>query len=512
MSHKSVNTVETVRQKADRAERKTLCIIGGGVAGLVSAKVLRNDGFEVTVFEKESTIGGVWAESRAYPGLRSNNPCEAYTFSDFDFPESADEFPTAGQIRAYLEAYAGHFGLWPHIRLQTRVLSVSRRETASGKSHPGFRVRVRPLNGSDSDKIETFDFDFVVICNGVFSEPFVPDIKGSDQYEGTVLHSSQFTDKDIVHGKRTIVVGAGKSALDCATFAAEYAESTTLVFRKPHWMIPRYFGKTRVDDLLFNRFSEKIFPLYHNASRTERVLRTMAFPLFWLWETVVNKIVIRQSKMPEKMRPEGSVISGIENNGIGVEFYRILSNGRAATKRAGIESFSGRSKLKLSTGEEIDADVVIFATGWNQDVSFLDEDLRRMIRRDGWFQLYRHILPPKEQRLGFVGYASSGNTPLTSEISAHWLSQHFRGDLVLPDASVLETEIERVRRWTQKVFPRRNSGYFIGAYISSYIDELMNDMGLQTKRTDSFFREYCGAFWSKRYRNVAEERRLLHEN
>ena len=525
MSGKTFQRVESVGEKDTL---KTVCVIGGGVAGLVTAKVLRTDGFDVTLFEKEPTIGGVWAESRAYPGLRSNNPRETYAFSDFDYPDSADEFPTAGQIRAYLESYATHFGLWPHINLQSEVLSVSRREPASGKSQPGFRVKVRPAHTSEGDAFSestalsesaepseygeshnaagSYDFDFVVICNGVFSEPYVPDIKGRDRFEGTILHSSQFTDKDIVDGRKTVVVGAGKSALDCATFAAEHAELTTLVFRKPHWMIPRYFGKTRVDDLFFNRFSEIFFPPYHNASGTEKAFRTVAYPLIRLWETVVNKIVIRQSKVPEKMVPEGSLVSGIENNGIGVEFYRVLDNGRAATKRADIASFSGNDILKLSTGEEIGADVVIFATGWRQDVSFLDDDLRRLIRRDGWFQLYRHILPPKEQRLGFVGYASSGNTPLTSEISAHWLSQHFRGELMLPDASDMEQEIERVRRWTQKVFPRRNSGYFIGAYISCYIDELMKDMGLQTRRTGSFFREYWGAFRANRYKGVAEER------
>jgi cation diffusion facilitator CzcD-associated flavoprotein CzcO len=90
------NTFEKSNQ--DSFSHKTVCIIGAGVAGLVSAKVLKRDGFEVTVFEKESAIGGVWAEPRSYPELRSNNPRETYAFSDFDYPESADEFPTAGQF------------------------------------------------------------------------------------------------------------------------------------------------------------------------------------------------------------------------------------------------------------------------------------------------------------------------------------------------------------------------------------------------------------------------------
>ncbi len=489
--------------------RKTVCIIGAGVAGLVSAKVLKNDGFNVTVFEKESTIGGVWAKSRAYPGLRSNNPKEAYAFSDFDYPQSADEFPTAGQIRSYLESYSDHFDLNSHIRLETEVLSVSRRSNTSADSHPGFRVKVRPANKSTEAKV--YIFNFVVICNGVFSEPYIPDFEGMDKFDGTLLHSSQFTDREIVKKKQVVVVGAGKSALDCATFAAEQAESTTLVFRKPHWMIPRYFGQTRVDHVLFNRFSEKIFPAYHNASKTEKAVRTLASPFLWLWRRLVSKIVKLQSEMPDQMVPEVPVTSGIENNGIGTEFYQVLKKGRVEIRRARITSFLDNKKIQLETGKQIEADIVIFATGWNQDISFIDPELKLKIRQNGWFQLYRHILPPKEPHLGFVGYASSGNAPLTSEISAHWLSQHFRGELSLPDVSGMNKEIDKVRSWTQQVFPRRNGGYFIGAYIGSYIDELLNDMGLDTRRTDSFFDEYWGAVWGNRYRGIDEERKRLRK-
>jgi len=81
-----------------------VCVIGAGIAGLVTAKVLREDGFDIVVLEKEATIGGVWAASRTYPGLRTNNPRESYAFSDHPYPATADAFPTAEQVRAYLKS------------------------------------------------------------------------------------------------------------------------------------------------------------------------------------------------------------------------------------------------------------------------------------------------------------------------------------------------------------------------------------------------------------------------
>lgn len=76
-------------------DRKRVCVIGAGVAGLVTAKVLAEDGFDVVVFEKEPEIGGVWTVSRTYPGLRANNSRDTYAFSDHPYPDSAAVWPGA---------------------------------------------------------------------------------------------------------------------------------------------------------------------------------------------------------------------------------------------------------------------------------------------------------------------------------------------------------------------------------------------------------------------------------
>jgi NADPH-dependent 2,4-dienoyl-CoA reductase/sulfur reductase-like enzyme len=136
------------------AGRKCVVVIGAGIAGLVTAKVLRGDGFDVTVFEKEPAVGGVWAESRTYPGLRTNNSRRTYAFSDHPYDRSADVFPTADQVRRYLASYVARFGLAPLIRLSTGVAGVSRRGD-------GFEVAVRGPAGA-----ACVACDFVVVCAG----------------------------------------------------------------------------------------------------------------------------------------------------------------------------------------------------------------------------------------------------------------------------------------------------------------------------------------------------------
>jgi hypothetical protein len=166
----------------------------------------------------------------------------------------------------------------------------------------------------------------------------------------------------------------------------------------------------------------------------------------------------------------------------------------------------------LASGDRVAADVVIFATGWRQTFAFLAPELKSTVLHDSHFRLYRHILPPTEQRLGFIGYASSTACQLTSEISAHWLSQNFRGELTLPAVAEMEAEVQRVGAWLADVFPARPQGYYLGPYLAHHIDDLVADMGLPTRRTSNVVAEYLGAFSPARYREVAEQRRLVQSS
>jgi dimethylaniline monooxygenase (N-oxide forming) len=478
-------------------ERKRVVVIGAGIAGLVTAKVLRDDGFDVTAFEKEPAIGGVWAESRTYPGLRANNSRRSYAFSDHPYDRSADVFPTADQVRRYLASYVARFGLAPLIRLSTEVVGVSRRGA-------GFEVAVRGPDGP-----ACLVCDFVVVCAGTFSEPYVPEISGVERFRGTVVHSSQAVDPELFVGKRVIVVGAGKSALDCAAWAVSCAQSCTLIFRTAHWMAPRVLpGGIPIDRLVLGRLPE-LFCRYHHLTRVERFLHgrgRFLTRLFWWVTGVLFRAFLC---MPAVMVPDQPLPLGIENLGMAPEFYDLARQGRLDLRRDEIAAVGNGAELLLASGDRVAADVVIFATGWRQTLPFLAPELASAALQHGHFRLYRHILPPAEQRLGFVGYASSTACQLTSEISAHWLSQMFRGEQRLPAVDEMEAEIQRVRAWLAEVLPARPQGYFLGPFLTHHIDDLVTDMGVPTRRTGNVFSEYLGPFGPARYRNIVDQQRPL---
>lgn len=473
---------------------KRVGIIGAGIAGLVTAKVMRDDGFEVVVFDKEDAAGGVWIAARTYPGLRTNNSRDTYAYTDHPYPESADVFPTAAQVREYLASYVERFGLTPLLRLSTEVIRVS-------EADGGFELKV-----CGPDGVEDLRFDFVVVCAGVFSAPRLPEIAGAGEFGGALLHSSQAIDPAVFEGKRVVVVGAGKSALDCAAWAGEHARECSLVFRKAHPMLPRFMpGGAPSDRVILNRFTESFFR-YHRQSRIERFLHGPGQGITDRYWRVMSAFLRFLLRSPKAMTPDAPLPAGIENLGVSDEFFRMARRGRIALRRGSIAAFSGDTAVELADGQRLDADVVVFATGWRQELEFLAPELEKTVRVESRFQLYRHILPPTLPRLGFIGYGSSDACQLSAEVSAHWLSQHFLGELTLPKADDMHGEIARVGKWLGEVMPARPEGYYLGPYLTHHIDELMRDMGLPVRRTDNFVSEYFDTMLPGRYADLAEER------
>ena len=121
----------------------------------------------------------------------------------------------------YLEDYATHFKLWPHIHLSTSIVSV-RREKSGG------HLITYMKNGAE----ESWGCDAVAVCTGLHIEPAMPHIPGIEHVE-QVMHSSQFkTRNDFGKGKNILILGAGETAMDIAHLAINSpTKSVTLCHR-----------------------------------------------------------------------------------------------------------------------------------------------------------------------------------------------------------------------------------------------------------------------------------------
>ena len=480
-------------------------IIGAGIAGLVTAKIFLENGFDVLVFEKEPDLGGVWALSRAYPGLRANTAKETYSLTDYPYPASTSGYPVAEEVRAHLESYADHFGLHPHIKFNNEVVRLAE---INGNGKQGFTLTVRSM--SDDNKEYNHEFAFVLICSGAFSTPLMPDIPGKEAFRGLVRHSSEWTHPAVADVRRVAVIGGGKSALDCAAWAAREGKTSTLVFRKPHWMVPRYLpGGARSDLRFISRFIE-MFINYPVRSWDEKLLHGPGKPFVWLWWAFMSAVVPRVLGMPRHMVPEHKLPVGFESVGQVDDFFDLLNVGRISAIRAGVKGFY-EAGIELDDGTQIEADLVIMGTGWQRDMSFLSEELRAQVYKNGRFNLFRRILPPGQQRLAFIGFFPTLTCPLSSEVGAHWAAQYFSGNMTLPSIEEMDRDIDRLENWAKERVPEAKDGVFTGPYIAHYVDHLMRDMGLPTRRTGNFLHEYLGTFLPSRYGTLGQEIKAARE-
>jgi cation diffusion facilitator CzcD-associated flavoprotein CzcO len=264
----------SLKQGRRMTNKKTVAVVGAGIAGLVTAKTLAQDGFEVCVLEKDAALGGTWAASRTYPGLRTNNTKHTYEFSDHPYPPETELFPRADQVRSYLESYADRFGIRDRIRFRQEVIAIGR----SPRDRAKLAIECRAVDGQGPGYAG--EFDHVVVCNGVFHRPKLPAVPGVERFRGRVLHSSEVTASSYGPNDRVIVVGGGKSAYDCATQAARQGVTPTLVYRRAQWMAPRFLPGGRIPgDWLVTSRLMGLFLRYHHSGVGASLMHSVGRPL-----------------------------------------------------------------------------------------------------------------------------------------------------------------------------------------------------------------------------------------
>jgi len=480
-------------------------IIGGGLSGLVTAKTFLRSGFDVTVFEKEDEVGGVWVRSRRYPGLQTQNARDTYAFSDFPMPSHYPEWPEGAQVQAYLSSYADHFGVTPHVRLRTQVDQIRRRDGG------GFSVDTRPVSAPASEQ-KTHHFDRVIVSSGLFSLPFIPDIPGREAFEakgGAVLHTTALHDTSVLRGKRVVVVGFSKSACDVAANAVEPAREVTLVHRSLGWKAPRFlFGLIPTKYLLLTRAAEMFFP-YPQAEGIERALHEKAagFVSFY-WKGVMDALDKDLGLSKTGLRPELPLSGvGCSLNMAPVGFYEAAQRGTLKLRRGEITRFH-EGAVEVSDGTRIPADVVLFGTGFRQEIPFLEPSLQRVVQdEEGTFRLYRGLYHPDVPGLGFCGFVNSLYSQLTSEVGARWLCELFLGRMKLPSREEMIARTDERLQWRKRERPDAFvGGSCVVPFNFHYIDDLCRDMGARTRRLpQNPFREFVLPVDPSLYADLAEE-------
>ncbi|QUQ66457.1 flavin-containing monooxygenase [Kutzneria sp. CA-103260] len=408
-----------------------VAVIGAGVAGLATAKVLTQAGHEVVGYDKTPDLGGVWSRSRRYPGVTTQSPKAQYSLSDFAMPADYPEWPDGEQVQRYFAAYAENFGVDRLFRLNTEVVAA---EPAAGRW-----------------LVDGELFDRVVVANGVFCEPAVPDYPGLAEFAaagGRLCAGTEFHDAEDARGKHVLVVGYGKSACDVTVPVSKVAASTDIIARQMLWKVPRRIaGKVNFKMLLLTRMGEALFR-YLRLRGVERFLHGPGNGLRRRMLNSVGTVSVRQFGLKALgLVPHGQM-EDIVKGAIGLAtegFFEGVADGTITVRRDTTISrlLGGDSpRAELSDGTVLPADLVVCATGFRQGVPFLPEDVQReLLDERGNFMLYRQIRPVSVPGLYFNGYNSSFFSPLNAEMAAVWIAADLAGAVDLPPASQMRQEI-----------------------------------------------------------------------
>ena len=353
------------------AADKTAIVIGGGVSGICAGIELGKLGIDYTLFEKNEDFGGTWFENR-YPGCGVDTPSLTYTFSCRPNDWSM-YFPLRDEIEGYLLDTAREFGLYDKARFRTHV-EEARWNTATDQ----WNVTITTPDG----KRETHSADYLFSAVGILNIPKYPQIDGLDEFAGEVYHTSRWPAEADLSGKRVAVIGNGASGMQVAPAIADEVSRMTIFARSKQWAAPFPQFRKKVPEGV--RYLMQVVPLYRawleqrlSWTFNDRVHGTLFRDPEWEHpERAVNEIndahrrvftryveeqLQDRPELIERVLPEYPPFAKrmLLDNG----WFRPIKKPHVDLIPEHLAKVEGNT-LSTSSGETVEADVIILATGF----------------------------------------------------------------------------------------------------------------------------------------------------
>ncbi|XP_055314740.1 flavin-containing monooxygenase 1-like [Sitodiplosis mosellana] len=221
---------------------KTIAIIGAGPSGLCCVKNALEYGFEVTVYEQNSQVGGLWIytdqignyeyglpiHSSMYKGVVTNIPVESMGFFNYPFPKKEKSFVSHEEVLKFYQSYANQYNLNRVIKFRCHVVNV--------KPTPNNRWEVlsRDLR---RNTYEIRVFDAIFVCNGHYNAPYIPNFEGIDEFRGNKAHSHDYRRPEKYQDETVLIIGCGPSGRD---ILHEVAPKAKKVFFSHHRNLAGY--------------------------------------------------------------------------------------------------------------------------------------------------------------------------------------------------------------------------------------------------------------------------------
>lgn len=362
------------------AETK-VAIIGAGLAGIAGALAARRAGVEFEIFERNADLGGTWL-TQVYPGVGVDTPAAYYSLSTDLNPEWSSYYPKGGEYQQYLRAVDEQHSLRRHVRFETEVEEL-RWDEEQNLWHINLVSKGRRWSTTAT---------FVITAAGYLNRVKYPDWAGRESFAGLSVHSGEWSGDIDLTGKKVAVVGTGCTAVQIVDALVDDVDALTVVQRQPHWVAPRRRPSDDVPDE--DQVLLRELPLYAQWRRLKSFWGSSdnAYPVVivdpeWASEHVsispANDLLMQDclsyidrtfgggTEMARKLTPNFAPFGKriIRDPG---GYYEALTRAHVGLETDPIRSVDPRG-LIASTGELIELDAIIYATGYTLDfLSTLD--------------------------------------------------------------------------------------------------------------------------------------------
>jgi cation diffusion facilitator CzcD-associated flavoprotein CzcO len=398
-------------------------IVGAGLSGIGAAYHLqqRCPGKSYAILEGRDTLGGTWDLYR-YPGIRSDSDMHTlgYSFKPWVAEKAIADGPS---ILDYVNETADENDIRRHIRFQRRL------ERAAWSSEDARWT----LTVAGPDGPESLHCNFLLMCSGYYSyeEPYRPPFLGEEDFEGLMFHPQLWPQDLDYRGKRVAVIGSGATAMTLVPAMAKDVEHITMIQRSPTYVVSRPDRDWIANTL--RRFLPEMW-----AYRLTR-LKNVELQRFFYHRTRVaparvKELLLRQvrkhlgDEITEKhftprYNPWDQRLCLIPND----DLYEAINSGKASVATDQIERITKKG-IELESGEQIDADIIIAATGLQLKllggVEFdVDGEPVRFPETFTYKGMMYSDVPNLVQTFGYINASWTLRADLTSEYTCRLLNR-----------------------------------------------------------------------------------------
>jgi monooxygenase len=411
--------VQEPRSDSPEPQHVDVLIVGAGVSGIGAAHHLREQfpDRSFVILDAQDNHGGTWWTHR-YPGVRSDS--DLFTYGYRFKPWRGPSIAAGEEILNYLDEVIEEDDLGRHIRYHHRV-------TAASWSTEDRRWTVDVTRGDTGEQLQ-FTTDFLWMCQGYYNheKPYQPQWEGLDRFQGLVIHPQQWPQDLDLAGKRVVVIGSGSTAATLIPAIAQEAEHVTMLQRSPSYFLAP--------------------PLTHELAVT---LRQLDIPEDWTHEILrrayaaqFNELARMSLEAPDELHtflmdslkpllPDGFDIEkhftpryrpwqqriAIVPEG---DLFAALREGKASIVTDTIDTFTEKG-IRVGSGEELEADVVVSATGFNLsafgDVAFtVDGEPVEFPERVTWRGIMISGVPNMAYVFGYFRHSWTLRADLVSDL------------------------------------------------------------------------------------------------